>query len=228
MTYFSRISMNPAGAATHRLARIACTDGYREHQYLWRLFETDPDAERDFLFRREQVEGWPRFYMISGRAPGRTDGFWNIESKEYAPKIYADQQLAFSLRVNPIVTRKGKDGKRQRHDVVMDLKTRTGYGEQPIADRPPLSALVQEAGIAWLEARAEKHGFAIVPDAVRVDGYRQHQVTKRGGKHSIRYSTLDFTGLLTVTDPEAFRRALLDGIGPAKAFGCGMMLVRRV
>ncbi|MBW2329897.1 MAG: type I-E CRISPR-associated protein Cas6/Cse3/CasE [Deltaproteobacteria bacterium] len=34
--------------------------------------------------------------------------------------------------------------------------------------------------------------------------------------------------MLTVTEPDAFKGVLQFGIGPAKAFGCGLMLVRRV
>jgi CRISPR system Cascade subunit CasE len=31
-----------------------------------------------------------------------------------------------------------------------------------------------------------------------------------------------------VTDPERFTAALVNGIGKARAFGCGLMLIRRV
>ncbi|MCI0421919.1 MAG: type I-E CRISPR-associated protein Cas6/Cse3/CasE [Acidobacteria bacterium] len=50
---------------------------------------------------------------------------------------------------------------------------------------------------------------------------------QRHGK-KIELSTLDFEGVLLVTEPDRFLRALLSGIGPAKAFGCGLMLVRRI
>ena len=35
-------------------------------------------------------------------------------------------------------------------------------------------------------------------------------------------------GKLKIVDPDRFKQALLQGIGSAKAFGCGLMLVRRV
>jgi CRISPR system Cascade subunit CasE len=56
-------------------------------------------------------------------------------------------------------------------------------------------------------------------------GYRTWR--QRGGK-GIALSTLDFEGGLAVTDPERLRVVLLAGIGPAKAFGCGLLLVRRM
>ena len=48
------------------------------------------------------------------------------------------------------------------------------------------------------------------------------------GVHRSVSSTLDFSGLLTVTAPEKFLSALYGGIGPAKGFGCGLLLVKRV
>ncbi|HEB87803.1 MAG TPA: type I-E CRISPR-associated protein Cas6/Cse3/CasE [Gammaproteobacteria bacterium] len=227
--YFSRISlMSPGAIDTARLANLMCNDGYREHQYLWRLFEKDLDADRDFLFRREQIEGWPRFFMISDRLPVHAKDVWKIESKGYEPHIKEGQQLAFSLRVNPVVTRLSEAGKKQRHDVVMDLKKRMDYQSMPKADRPSIQSLIQQAGLDWLAARAGKYGFSFNLDAVRVDAYLRHSVTKKVRKKTIKFSTLDYTGLLTVMDPERFQSALFQGIGPAKAFGCGLLLVRPV
>ena len=37
-----------------------------------------------------------------------------------------------------------------------------------------------------------------------------------------------YEGILTVTDAEAFRNALVKGIGREKAFGMGMLTVTRV
>ena len=42
------------------------------------------------------------------------------------------------------------------------------------------------------------------------------------------FSTLDFEGLLTVSDPGTFLSSIVRGFGAAKAYGCGLMLIRRV
>jgi hypothetical protein len=48
-----------------------------------------------------------------------------------------------------------------------------------------------------------------------------------GGKRGqLRFSTVDLTGELVVTDAERFATTLASGIGRAKAFGCGLLLVR--
>lgn len=225
--YFSRISLSPY-ADTQQVARQVCRDAYREHQFLWRLFEEDPDAERDFLFRRDTQVTRPRFYLLSDRRPLRNGDIWQTETKPFEPNLQAGQRLAFSLRANPVVTRRDGEGRQVRHDVVMDLKQRMGYKKLSPTERPLLSDLVQQAGVNWLQRRADKHGFSFVPEAVRVDGYDRQRSLKKGSKQAIRYSTLDFTGLLTVEDAVCFQQALMRGIGPAKAFGCGLLLVRRV
>ncbi len=41
------------------------------------------------------------------------------------------------------------------------------------------------------------------------------------------HGVLDLEGEIEVTDPAAFATALAQGFGRAKAWGCGMMLIRR-
>jgi CRISPR system Cascade subunit CasE len=52
-------------------------------------------------------------------------------------------------------------------------------------------------------------------------------VASESKNNLIRYSTIDFQGVLNVTDSEKFQAVLFKGIGKAKAFGCGLMLVKR-
>ncbi|MBU4427334.1 MAG: type I-E CRISPR-associated protein Cas6/Cse3/CasE, partial [Proteobacteria bacterium] len=40
--------------------------------------------------------------------------------------------------------------------------------------------------------------------------------------------TLDFEGKLKIVDADRFKKSLFNGIGSAKAFGCGMMMVKRI
>ncbi|MET8702928.1 type I-E CRISPR-associated protein Cas6/Cse3/CasE [Kitasatospora sp. NPDC004723] len=43
----------------------------------------------------------------------------------------------------------------------------------------------------------------------------------------LRISRSEIRGHLTVTDPEAFRATLADGLGSGRAYSCGLVLVRR-
>ena len=226
--YFSRIRLK-SGLRPRDLERLARGNAYDDHQYLWKLF-VDEGKKRNFLYRREDQNGFPCFFVVSQRLPEDREGVWDIDGpRKYEPRLAAGLKLAFSLRVNPVQSKtdgyprpSGKGEKVKRHDVVMEAKKTT-----PKDQWGPIPDLVEKVGLAWLSARAEKHGFSLVDKAVRVDGYLQHRLFKRG--HGvIRFSTLDFNGFLTVTDPKKFTEALFMGIGPAKGFGCGLIMVRKV
>lgn len=221
--YFSRIRLK-SGLSPRDLERLARGNAYDDHQYLWKLFAED-GQKRDFLYRREVQNGVPCFFIVSQRPPVDKEGVWNVDGpKKYEPRLAVGQKLAFSLRVNPVKAKKAsKEAERgKRHDVVMEAK-KTILKDQ----WGPVPELIEKAGLGWLSARAEKNGFSLVDKAVRVDGYRQHRLFK-GGHGMIRFSTLDFNGLLTVTDAGVFTKTLFNGIGPAKGFGCGLMLVKKV
>jgi CRISPR system Cascade subunit CasE len=220
---FSKVELRREADRLARAAHAVTQDGYRLHQALWQLFQAPPSTPRDFLYRRLETRHWPSFYVISHRQPVDTRGVWMIQSKTYAPQLASGQRLAFALCANPVVTKPGAHGKPMRHDVVMNAKQqRHDQEESPVA----LGALIQQVGRAWLEDRAERYGFQL--EQVRVDGYRQHQLRKARDGQRIRFSTLDFNGLLTVVDAERFCQTLFNGLGPAKGFGCGLLLVRRV
>lgn len=234
--YFSLITPRPG------LERTAAHDwlgnAYGEHQWLWRFFPAPEGTERDFLFRRRDVDGLPRFYVVSRRLPESDAMAWQVQSREYEPSPPVGARLSFELRANPVVTR-SVNGKGKRHDVVMDEKQRLlrerdlpcwkawtpgqkSPGGMP-DPRPPLYEIVQRTCTDWLQSRAQDHGFSLESAGTIVESYRQH-----GGKNGqLRFSTVDFQGELVVTDQEKFANALRSGIGRAKAFGCGLLLVRR-
>jgi len=84
----------------------------------------------------------------------------------------------------------------------------------------------------WLNDKGKKNGFVIATDERRkrlkfqAEGYRWHAMPRKG--RSAGFSSSDFEGEIKVTDPMQFVDALYKGIGSAKAFGCGLMLVKRI
>jgi CRISPR system Cascade subunit CasE len=226
--YFSRLTFNPL-VSHQQLAQTLCQDTYREHQALWQLFATDPDAARDFLYRQVIEQGRIKYYVLSERIPVDRSGMWLMDTpKPYDPKLVEGQRLFFTLRANPVVTVATAEGKKLRHDAVMNAKKQMGFDALPPADRPPLQQLVQDSCVPWLQARAESNGFSVAPELVTVDGYQQYESYAKQQKRPVRYSTVDFQGILMVTDSAKFKSALFNGIGKAKAFGCGLLLVKRV
>lgn len=218
--YLSRIQLRSDAAGRSGFwSRL--DDIYNVHQGVWSLFSDGPDRRRDFLYRLDHGVRRPQLLALSARQPTDPDRLWKIETKPFEPAIEADDRLRFLLRANPVVTREGK-----RHDVVMDRKRELKEGGGPRDKWPNQAQIVQECGSAWLRKRAESHGFEVDETTLRVDGYATHRLRRRGGAE-VRFSSCDFAGLLQVTEPAVFLKCLAQGLGPAKGFGCGLLLCAR-
>ena len=181
------------------------------HRLLWSLFADSPGRRRDFLWREDRKGV---FYTLSARPPQDRLGLFLVESKPFEPILQEGDRLHFSLRANAVVMRNGK-----RHDVVMDMLRRLDGARAELREH-----CMQEAGSRWLHAQGERHGFE--PRGITVEGYQQHHLPRREAAPA-RFSTLDMQGSLVVKDPAAFMKRLTRGFGHAKAFGCGLMLIRR-
>lgn len=227
--YFSLIA--PAqgceSAAAHERLR---TDAYADHQWLWRFFPAVPGSRRQFLFRRNTRGDSTSYYVVSQMPPERANSVWTVYSREYAPRLAAGDRLQFSLRVNPVITTT-EDSQSRRHDVVMHAKKRllrerglSTWQEWHDSDKPLLANLVRETCASWLSSRAERLGCEFDCDQLTVEGYQQH----RGKSDKVRFSTVDFSGTLTVMAPAEMIETLYRGVGHARAFGCGLLLVRRI
>ncbi|EIC19431.1 type I-E CRISPR-associated protein Cas6/Cse3/CasE [Thiorhodovibrio frisius] len=229
MGYLSKIELKQ-GLDIRTLANAIPKNAYAEHQAIWRLVGSGEPKARQFLYRREQAGHWPLFYLLSEIEPEPIEGPWDVHTKPFSPKVSGGQRLGFVLRANPVVTTSGsgkpEDKRRVRHDVIMHAKRQEQIREPDPARRMNQHELVQQVGPIWLKDRADQAGFAL--EALHVDGYRQHRLSKRGQGRPIQFSTLDYQGILRVTDTERFLQSLQTGIGHAKAFGCGLLLIRRV
>ncbi len=95
-----------------------------------------------------------------------------------------------------------------------------------------IKAATDKALESWLNQRGERKGFALIRRRTspgidfRVCSYHFNGLRQKGP--TAGYSSVDIEGSLEVTDPSEFREVLLRGLGKAKAFGCGLMLVRRI
>jgi len=231
--YLSRVRVAPEGLDHEALYRLMQGDAYGNHQLLWRLF---PDHdERPFLFRQEleqeapgggRPRGLPLFYVLSGDEPSPVPGLLACEVKPFTPRLHTGMHLAFRLRANPVVARKSAGQQRSRHhDVLMDAK-RAARAEGVTAPAE-VQVRMDDAARRWLadQERSDRWGYRLLADP-EVSGYRRHAYRRRGGRE-IRFSSVDYQGALEVTDPDRFRDALARGIGRSRAFGCGLVLVRR-
>lgn len=219
----SRLRLENPGAVD--VAKLLNGGEYWIHQEMSRMFAEDGLASRAFVYRRDDRDGCPECLVVSAGPPVFETNAWSVETKSYSPRFQVGEHFTFRLRANPVVTRRVGPGHRHaRHDVVMDAKRQVkdlGGQTACVAD------ICQAAGSAWIDRKGEQHGFAVVEDSLVVGGYRQHVIPKVK-RQPIRLSTLEFDGRLIVTDRDEFLAALFSGVGPAKGFGCGLLLVKRV
>jgi CRISPR system Cascade subunit CasE len=240
--YFSVIT--PAEGRIAQAAHELAKTPYSEHQWIWKFFPSEIDATRDFIFRRHEHEQMLRFYVVSLRAPTAFSQAWQVQTRSYEPNLQEGQRLSFELLANPVISKKDDTGKSRRHDVVMQAKKQllkengfaTGAKWADWIDekkKPLLYDLVQERCTSWFNAVAERNGFKIATAdeesyrlILQIDAYEKKQVHRR--EERINFSTANFTGELIVTQPELFSSALYNGVGHAKVFGCGLLLVKKV
>ena len=197
--------------------------GHPGHHLVWSLFAEGPDRKRDFMWREMEQRG--TFLILSERTPVDRHSLFELDApKPFAPAIAAGDRLGFLLRANPVIRRRDPSHRRSiKHDVVMDVLRSHPGGERA---NHRLTTM-REQGFAWLERQAARAGFAIRPSDVRIEGYRQHRVPRKGPVAPMSFSTLDFDGVLEVCEPAAFLTSVARGFGATKAYGCGLMLIRR-
>jgi CRISPR system Cascade subunit CasE len=165
------------------------------------------NASQGFLFC---VDVWPRAVVCvrSSREPDWDYAFHNADFLLAAPPQVTSVEpefrtgdcYRFRLRANPTVKKQ-------------DEKHRNGYRAGLVREEDQLKWLrdkgLQQCGFELLEAR-------ISPEA---------KITSRKGSSGpvMTFLAVRFDGLLRVTDPEKFLEAVQSGIGPAKAFGFGLL-----
>ncbi|MGW7645463.1 type I-E CRISPR-associated protein Cas6/Cse3/CasE [Streptomyces bobili] len=127
--------------------------------------------------------------------------------------------LTFRTVVNPTrAASPGKDatekkirGKRIAHTTAHHARAWFAQRLQPAGEPAP-----NPKGVARIGAAAD-------PETLSVKMLGSLRSTARDG---LAVSRAEIKGRLTVTDPEALVSALSDGIGRARAYGCGLLLVR--
>lgn len=190
---------------------------YNVHRHLWELFpgqareaRQDADAPRQgFLYRFEEKHpGKPVRVLLQSRLEPISAGeVALLGCREIHPKPEPEQVLAFLLTANPIKT-------------IVDVDKVAKPGK--VSDKCRVPLLHEEEQLAWL---ARKLGGAATLETATVQPHEPLHFRK--GNRAGKLAMTTFEGLLRVEDSDALLKHLENGIGPAKAFGCGLLLVRR-
>lgn len=190
-----------------RGAMRALTDVYRLHQLVMKGFAAYSSTNR-ILYRVEPEERCGQIAVLvqSLQAPDwgcLTDANHGVVSarvKEFSVIFKAGDTYAFRLRANPVVTRDGK-----RRGLIRD-----------------------ESLLEWLGKKEGNVGARFGSMTVVDEGYVSGIKGGEEKKHRMSLKLARFEGALEVVDPMLFQETFSSGIGPAKAFGCGLLSLARI
>lgn len=186
-----------------------CRDAYQFHQALWQLFPSQTEQKRDFLFRVEARNPGRGCDVLlqSMVAPESSTAAQVLACKPIALHLEEGTQLRFRLRANPIKT-------------IKDEQQRFNGKGQIKRCRVPL--LKEQEQHQWL---ARKLSLAASVERVESANELPLFFSKNGADGKIQ--PVNFEGILTVADAPALLALLKNGIGPAKAMGCGLLSIAR-
>jgi CRISPR system Cascade subunit CasE len=189
----------------------ACRNPYEIHRVLWKLFLEDADANRDFLFRVGHSDrNHAEVLMQSKKKPERSSVEVKILAwKEFPLTLHAGQRLRFFLTANPIKT-------------INDESGRTKADGETKKCRVPL--IREEDQRVWIERKFQNAASfeTLIIDPVFPLRFRKGKEDRAG-----KIQPVSFQGILNVKTPEEMTELVQNGIGPAKAFGCGLLSLAR-
>ncbi len=228
MTYLIRARLRADaagsdGALIKLLSELGATPG-KLHDLVWTLFGDSAERDRDFVFRVDQEGGRPTVMAYAPRRPhAKAESLWRVDAKPFQPRLYPGDRVRFKLRANPV---KQRDG--QRIDAVYDTFNRERIAAEAAGGRvPDRLEVAQRVGADWLGRRAERLGLRLAAETIQAESYTTERVFPGDRRRPFTLGILDLTGEAEVTDPQAVATALPQGVGKARAYGCGMMLIAR-
>lgn len=214
MIYLTQLRLNPAS----RMVQRELSNPYQLHRTLLQAFGTD----RQSAGMLHRVEHGRRGRQVRVLVQSMQPGDWSQlaaagqgdyliqppQSKEFDLEMPAGRLLRFRLCANPSKKVRRPD---RKHSARVEL-----YRD------------VEQ--LAWLRRKGELHGFDV--KRATVDGGQRHRdwIGNRASaeRHRLTVYTVHFDGVLQVTDSERFNDAWRRGIGPARAFGCGLLALAPV
>jgi CRISPR system Cascade subunit CasE len=171
----------------------------------------DSDQTRK-LWRIDYYRGHPYMLLFSQNKPDfvsftKQFGYPDMPGEVHDYQKVLDilqngQQYRFRLCANPVYSIKQGEG--QRGKVV------------------PHITIAQQEG--WLQGKSEKAGFMLNEFAIK-----QRSIKKFTRQHKrVTLSMATYEGVLKIEDAEVFKVTLIQGIGRAKSYGCGLLTLAKL
>lgn len=181
-----------------------------------------PGERKRNLWRIDRINGKLYILIVSEGIPNLTaavrqfgvDATPGWETKNYdllLDRIQKDTVWRFRLTANPTYVRTNEHGQKIIHAHV----TPEHQVQWLVNKIDKAGAIVKKLDIS--QAENPVYNVSVTED--RVISF------KKRGARLVTFRMVSFEGVLTVTDPDIFRKALTDGIGREKAYGNGLITV---
>ncbi|MEV6810061.1 type I-E CRISPR-associated protein Cas6/Cse3/CasE [Streptomyces sp. NPDC051132] len=181
--------------------------------------------ERPDLTHLVEQAGWPA-------AAGPDDPGW--QTRPYAPlldRLTTGDRWAFRLTANPVHTIRRKEGEPRKitahltpiHQMgwLLDEKRQERLGLR-ICEKPADRRLLPEGTTHQKRPHPGDRYELAIRDTRSLSFDKTRSAGGRRDK-PVTVVTVTFEGRLEITDPDALRRTLTQGIGRARAYGCGLL-----
>lgn len=214
--YLTKIELRDENAA-----RLFPANPYNWHKRIWSFFKGK--VARDFLYRIDYNGQGLRILIVSQDEPQypmewNDKGYQAFFSCKQIPESFLEHEwYHFQVRVNP--TRRVKLDKRTGN------RTEKGL-------REPL--IIEKDLISWLLRKGREGGFSIpnveegmeCSDALTI--IHEGRMNFRKYQHRGHHASVQFSGVLKVENSELFKQTFQNGIGSAKSFGFGLLMLQPI
>ena len=223
MSWLARMEVDAEIARSERIF-----DNYAWHRKLWECSPERPGADRDFLTRIDPLDGAFRLWVLSKNQP--VCPAWcpqeDFSINEIAPSFLSHRLYAFDLKANPVKAIVQRDAQGQP---LLKANGKRKSGKRiPLTDPVALENwIVRKGETRCLDQATDSPvpgGFRIVKDKpLEISPMVEEQFRKNS--QSAYHGGVRFRGTLEVTDRDCFIRTYQEGIGSAKGFGFGLLLL---
>lgn len=208
MSYLSQIILDRAEVAKRNLYGL-----YDWHEFSWRLFpEKKKDDKRDFLTRLDRAEHEFKFTVLSINKP--TMPHWCPQEcwRELAipGSFFQQDRYLFKIIANPTKTlsKRGPKGNKKENG-----------SHHAITQKEDL--------LKWLLQKSEKNGFRLLDEPeLEISPPVIHKLYRKNDEGIL--IGVEFKGALQVAERSRFIKGIHEGIGRARGFGFGMLVLKPI